>query len=535
MPPGLAAAVDDSTIELAIKFSKFLTGAAAFNAVSTLPYWAAHPAFYSFFELDRRFLTISSTNTNGTPEGDYSLMDSSKGSFSAIFSKGVSIAPKFPARIEPKTYFANERTFIQWVSASILLLSSSGFLLRADHDYKTTAAAISLSALCLVGYSTNLYFVRLNLLKDREPYGYFNKVNPIFLASVVGLAIFLIWADSVAGDDILDLFSSSGREEDDRRLLRSQFSGTILYQDYDKFPRKYVDSVVTKPSANRNISSFVVDSKRHSFLMISNEHVYFQTMNDNARVPVSADPLIKINQSHLRGLAFVDDRLFAVSGGPARTELIEMPWWRIRNDKNKLQVVERWTLRESRSQIDGFTFAPSSESTPTGSFYINMNSSIRVYSVPAKRKNEEQGQLSHPRLLRSLNMKALTQGLGKEGQEIDDLVSTMITFEGITYMLRPNSIALETWNMTDGTHFPEIKLPMTEAHGDMLKWTGFALERKITSDDTTSNGYIVDALTSDVLFLHLLGEVTGGGEIWSFPVIEKGETPLFSVPDISLQ
>eukprot|EP00977_Amphora_coffeiformis_P000004 scaffold5_cov169-Amphora_coffeaeformis.AAC.4 len=522
MPPGLASAVNDSTIELATKFSKFLTGAAAFNSVPTLPYWAAHPAFYSFFELDKRSLSSSSLNASGTPEGDYSLMDSVAG----IFSKGVSIAPKFPARIEPKTYFANERTFIQWVSASILLLSISGFLLKAGHDYGPTAALISFASLCLVMYSTHLYFARLNLLKAREPYGYFNKVNPIFLASVVGLAIFLIWADSIAGDDIVGALSFAAREGKDRRFLRTQFSGQILHQRYNKFPQEFV---ATKPLINENLSSLVVDSERHSFLMTSNDSVFIQSKNDDGTVRVKAESLIRINQSHLRGLAIIGDRLFAVSDGDERTELIEMAWWRTREGSERLQVVGRWTLQDSRSQINGFSFAPPTDSTPTGSFHINMNSSIRVYSVPSRSESEEQGHLSHPMKLKSLNMKVLMRGLSVGDQEHEDHLSTMVNFECITYILRSNANVLEAWNLLNGTHVSEIKLPAIDTDsGLMVKWAGFALERKVATGSETAN-----VRGGDVLFLHLL---TVGGQIWSFPVLEQGQTfsGLFSVPTVSL-
>ena len=40
--------IEDGTILDAAKFSKFLTGAACFNRVNHLPYWASHPAFASF-------------------------------------------------------------------------------------------------------------------------------------------------------------------------------------------------------------------------------------------------------------------------------------------------------------------------------------------------------------------------------------------------------------------------------------------------------------------------------------------------------
>eukprot|EP00978_Attheya_sp_CCMP212_P046677 scaffold404624_cov43-Attheya_sp.AAC.2 len=168
--------------------------------------------------------------------------------------KGVGIARKNPPRIEPKTYFANERTFVQWISTSIVLLSISSYLLNAGRDYSTTAAVISLSALVLMTYSTRLYFRRLNLLKTYEPYGYFNKVNPIFLTSVVGMAIFLVWADSVKGNDVLNFLSPSRGEANDRRLLRPLLSGRILRGEYEKCPREVIG---TKLSTKEKPSSLV--------------------------------------------------------------------------------------------------------------------------------------------------------------------------------------------------------------------------------------------------------------------------------------
>jgi uncharacterized membrane protein YidH (DUF202 family) len=534
MPAGLAAAMNDSTIELAPKFSKFLTGAAAFNPVPTLPYWAAHPAFYSFFELDKRWGSGSSTS-----DDDYHLMDSSSnGETVSILPKGVVIAPKFPARVEPKTFFANERTFIQWVSASILLLSVSSFMLTAGAYFRTTAAVISFSAFCLVIYSTVLYFKRLNLLKDRRAYGYFNKANPIFLTMVVGIAVFLVWADSIKGSDFLGfetLFSSS--ENDDRRLLvrPARLSGRRFLQDYKKCPQDIVGTKLLMDESNP--SSLVVDVKRRAFLMSLGEAVYIQPMTtkyDDRSGPSKANRLIRIHQSHLQGLAIVDDQLFAVSDGPERTELIEMAWWGTRGGNEKLRVVGRWTLENSRSQVDGFSFVPFADTTPMGSFYINMNSSISSYSAPLRSEDPESDQYLYPKRLKSLNMKVLTQGMTVGDIGSNDRLSTMVTFEGVTYILRSQQNVLEAWNLMDGAHFSEIALPATDT---MMKWTGFALERRVSSSTTeTQNvrgGDMLETLSADALFLHLMTHVPGsvGGQVWSFPALEDTQTPggLFSV------
>jgi hypothetical protein len=257
-------------------------------------------------------------------------------------------------------------------------------------------------------------------------------------------------------------------------------------------------------------------------------------MNDDGAVPAKVDSLIRINESRLQGLAIVGERLFAVSGGPPRTELIEMAWWKTRNGKERLRVVEKWTLQDGKSQIDGFSFAPSTDSSPMGSFYINMNSSVRVYSVPARFEHDEHGgQSDHPMKLKSLNMKVLTQGI--TGMN-DDRLSTMINFEGVTYILRSNASVLDAWNLTDGTLVSEIKLPAklpaTDEDNTTVKWKGFALERTSATD-----GDVQPMRASGVLFLHLMtDEAAVGGQVWSFPVVEHFGTPsgIFSVPDCQI-
>ena len=180
MPPALQESLNTGVIQIANKFSKFTTGAAAFNKVQTLPYWAAFPAFRSFFGLTsqvRPSTTMQQNSGDGTDDG-YNLMTTSNQEVIVVPPPGVTIAPQKLARVEPKTFFAHERTFIQWLSASTLLLSVSGFLLQTG-NFDVTAAVIALSSMFLVIYSTHLYFKRLKLLKIRQPNGYFNKPSQI--------------------------------------------------------------------------------------------------------------------------------------------------------------------------------------------------------------------------------------------------------------------------------------------------------------------------------------------------------------------
>lgn len=509
MPTGLADAQNDGTIEVATKFSKFLTGAAAFNSVPTLPYWAAHPAFYSFFEMDKRGYI-------NHQQGDYIMMDSSNEMVPG--NQKVSIAPKNPARIEPKTYFANERTFVQWISASILLLSVASFLLQVG-NFDSTVTVITFSAFVLIVFATRLYFKRLNLLKDRQPHGYFNKITPIFLTVVVGMSILLVAADSIKGSDFLNLFSDS--ENRDRRMLRLGLTRRTLRYEHVQCGPGFVG---TNLSIAANPSSFVVDLERQSYLVASDDSIVRQPISvGDAKAP-EADTLVRVTHSRLQGLAFVDDRLFAASGGPERTELIEMAWWGTIDGSERLRVVGRWTLDERKGQIGGFSFVLPTDSTSLGSFYVHLDSAVVVYSIPARCDDENQHPV-RPMRLNSLNMKVLTRGLAVYDKEN---FTTLTTFEGVTYILNSMNSVLEAWNVYEGTLISEIELPSIGTDKNhAVNWKGFALERKVGhvgADATTT--------TTSPLYLHLLVDRTPyGGQIWKFPAFEITESSIFSLPD----
>ena len=53
-----------------------------------------------------------------------------------------------PLKVEPKTYFANERTFIQWVSVAILILTMST-IVTSFGDMSATIAGIILMPISL--------------------------------------------------------------------------------------------------------------------------------------------------------------------------------------------------------------------------------------------------------------------------------------------------------------------------------------------------------------------------------------------------
>ena len=161
---------ESNAIVEAPKFSKFLTGASLHNAnkVNMLPWWAEDPLFEPIFKMrqNTRFskkiesskalnadLLVSPTSYRGDTSKEsldlssnaFDLVAAEEGNSSARgdnTKKGglfglinlrsrhhaktdngkPTAAPRSPARVEPKSFFANERTFIQWVTVGSLFM-----------------------------------------------------------------------------------------------------------------------------------------------------------------------------------------------------------------------------------------------------------------------------------------------------------------------------------------------------------------------------------------------------------------------------
>lgn len=478
MPPGLQKAEDTGVIEIATKFSKFLTGAAAFNTVTMLPYWAAHPAFRSFFGLDKAY--------NIMQEDDYVGYDAiDPPSPEAL--RNIKIAPKKPARVEPKTYMANERTFIQWVSAAILLLSVASLLIRNGYD--GTAAVISLSAFCLVIYSYRLYFARLQLLKVREPYGYFNKISPTVLTVLVGVAVVLVLLDSVTGRDLLTVEN----EQQDSRYLQVLAGRRSLQENYESCT---LDVARAHLPLGLQPNAMVSHPRDNAFLLVSDSSIYNLPKDDSH---AQAKKIKTIVRSNLVGLAVVNDRIFAVSSGPEQTELLEMTFGKNR----KLFTSGRWDLLDSPSMVNGFSFVPE-----TNRFVVSMASSIHYYSVPT---NDQP-----PKRLTTLNSNILVQSSN------DSFNGQILHMNGYTYILFPRDNVIQTWDLAQGHITSQVKLPKS-MNGRSVLWHGFALDHQESPCQLHgvrgAQKPVRGSTTESVL--HLMTMTTNESQIWTFSLSGK--------------
>lgn len=122
-------------------------------------------------------------------------------SFRAPAGTKVSI----PVRVEPKVYFANERTFLKWLEFSVFLSALAVGLLNfstpGDKYGLVAAASFTIVALCCIAYSGVLYMWRALKIRAKESSNvYFDALGPSLLCAALLAATIvnfvLRWAES---------------------------------------------------------------------------------------------------------------------------------------------------------------------------------------------------------------------------------------------------------------------------------------------------------------------------------------------------
>ncbi|KAL8744038.1 MAG: hypothetical protein Q9190_003674 [Brigantiaea leucoxantha] len=87
-----------------------------------------------------------------------------------------------PVRVEPKVYFAAERTFLSWLEFSIILGSIAATLLNfGDRISLSAACGFSLIACMALLYSLGLYFWRVQMIRKRRAVRYHDWLGPSVL------------------------------------------------------------------------------------------------------------------------------------------------------------------------------------------------------------------------------------------------------------------------------------------------------------------------------------------------------------------
>ncbi|THY38659.1 SPX-domain-containing protein [Aureobasidium pullulans] len=95
-----------------------------------------------------------------------------------------------PVRVEPKVFFAAERTFLSWLEFSIIIGSIAATLLNfGDTTALASAWAFTIVALFAICYSMGLYLYRVQSIRNRRAITYHDKWGPSALCVLLFAAV----------------------------------------------------------------------------------------------------------------------------------------------------------------------------------------------------------------------------------------------------------------------------------------------------------------------------------------------------------
>jgi uncharacterized membrane protein YidH (DUF202 family) len=490
------------------KFSKYLSGASILfeKDVKTLPYWSQHPLFLKYYynidddteanckdhSLDKSEITRLSLES----ETDSFLSNDKKGIFKNIAfhcvprgKKHRMVAPKNRARIEPKTYFAAERTFIQWISAALLLVTVSALLFtlaetHADNGSKINAKILLVVALFLALYALGVYFRRLHLMKNSKPYGYTDHLAPIILTLAIVTGIGSILYHALPSNSIRTVRESEGQ------CHRVPYSGISLLE--------------FQPS------DITIDSTRNSAIVPSNNQIIAINLGSGEH---EVHSLSSLEFGDFEATVLVGDILFAVSeysiDEPSKLFAFEM----IGSNKPKAELLGSWKLADS---VKGSESIAHREVDGKGQLLISSYdalinvSQIHIFEMPQLDFNDDlEGSKLHP--ISRLNEKIMSAGIE------ETKISSMQVFEDTLHVLYDNAMMIRSFDLYSGEMKGEIKLPSVGISYDK-QWEGLFFER-LQSSQALDGGNLRGSSAKEGVVLHLA--LDSPPQIWKFFMNEE--------------
>ncbi|KAL3934293.1 MAG: hypothetical protein SGBAC_009958 [Bacillariaceae sp.] len=428
-------------------------------------------------------------------------------------TKAALAAPKNAVRVEPKTYFANERTFIQWVSASLFLVTTSALMLEFENGEgyaKTTAKTLLIFALIIAAYALGLYYLRIWLMKHGRPYGYTSHFGPILLS---GSAIAGTWIilSKLYQLEVADVAARNrGDTLPEPKFIQPE-AGVCFEHDVSSFsPLEF------EPS------DALVDETRNLLLVPTLSEIYGfplpeWTTSGQFAIPEGAKPTVvaQLERGDFESATFVENNLFAISEVISTSpDMAAVVYSFQRNLVGNFEVSGKWKL--ATKEAEGMTFIPQGESS---SLYISgqqgsgpLSATIQKFPVPEPNGNNSTGVTSGLPALRATRL--LNKKLLDENME-DPKIGSMQYFEGILYVLHDNARVVRSWDTVTGELLFEWSLPQIR-NSNSKQWEGMALQRV-----QPSTSALRGSSDRGTLVLHLTHDTPAA--IWSI-VVEEGIT-----------
>ncbi|KAJ1971002.1 hypothetical protein H4R35_005527 [Dimargaris xerosporica] len=142
---------------------------------------------HGYKSLDASTAAAGSSDAGPSPRSSYGTT-STRLPFTAQNQPGKRIA--IPVRVEPKVFFANERTFLSWLNFSVVLGSLAlGLLNFGDAIGRISGAIFTLISMAAMVYALFVYQWRAQKIRNREAGPYDDRIGPTLLVLVLFLAV----------------------------------------------------------------------------------------------------------------------------------------------------------------------------------------------------------------------------------------------------------------------------------------------------------------------------------------------------------
>lgn len=97
-----------------------------------------------------------------------------------------------PVRVEPKVYFATERTFLSWLSMSLIFGATAHTLMNyGDVISILTAACFYITAILTIAYSTGVYVFRVMAIRNKRAVRYDDQLGPRLVCGALAISVFV--------------------------------------------------------------------------------------------------------------------------------------------------------------------------------------------------------------------------------------------------------------------------------------------------------------------------------------------------------
>lgn len=109
-----------------------------------------------------------------------------------------------PVRVEPKVFFAAERTFLSWLEFSITLGGVAGVLLNFGDSVALYAAwGFTIVAILSLSYSLVLYMWRVDMIRNRRAVRYHDWLGPSVLCGLLFISVVINFGMRLKQDGLI--------------------------------------------------------------------------------------------------------------------------------------------------------------------------------------------------------------------------------------------------------------------------------------------------------------------------------------------